>query len=177
MMTIGIIGGDERAVAIGRMFSSCGHAVTFSDPTPSNASEHAAQALGGNARASTPYEQASTCEALILAVHWEHVDDALRALGDYKDGLLIDATRPPQLWGTSGAEMLARKLDNRHVVKAFVDNLEPGRPIRVASDDPEARAAVKATVGSCGGIVEDLGPLAGAIEIERSYASEAPTNS
>lgn len=173
-MIVGIIGGDDRAVAIGRMFSSCGHAVTFSDPTPNRAAAHAAQALGGDVKASTPYEQASVCEAVVLAVHWEDVDTALRALGDYKDGLLIDATRPPKLFGTSGAEVLARKLDNRHVVKAFVDNLEPGQPIRVASDDPAARATVKATIGACGGTVEDLGPLAGAIEIERSFAATIP---
>ena len=175
-MIVGIIGGDDRAVAIGRMFRTCGHAVTFSDPTPNHAAEHAVQALGGSAKVSTPYEQAAMCEALVLAVHWDDVDKALTALGDYKDGLVIDATRPPKIWGSSGAEVLAHKLDNRHVVKAFVDNLEPGQPIRVASDDPEARATVAATITACGGVVEDLGPLAGAIEIERSYASTLPSS-
>jgi predicted dinucleotide-binding enzyme len=175
MMKIGIIGSDDRAVAIGRLLRTCGHAISFSDPTPNHAAEHAVAALDGRAQVSTPYEQAERSDALVLAVHWEDLDTALAALCDYKDGIVIDATRPPKLWGTSGAETLARKLDNRHVVKAFVDNIEPGRPVRIASDDPEARQQVKSTVVTCGGTVEDFGPLAGAIEIERSYAASVPS--
>ena len=172
-MTIGIIGGDDRAVAIGRLFKRCGHTVTFSDPTPAHTAQHAAEALGDDARATTAYQQSARCEALVLAVHWEEIDTALAALGDYKDGLLIDATRPPFLEGTSGAQLLAHKLDNRHIVKAFVDNLEPGCPVRVASDDPVARATVKTTISTCGRLIEDYGPLARASEIERDYAANA----
>lgn len=171
-MIIGIIGGDDRAVAIGRMLHACGHEISFSDPTPANAAEHAVQAMDGQARVSTPYEQAATSDAVVLAVHWQDLDRALMALGSYKDGVVIDATRPPKIHGASGAEMLARKLDNHHIVKAFVDDLRAGVPVRVASDDPLAKATVRQTVAGCGGTIEDLGPLQGAIEIERSYAEK-----
>ncbi len=172
-MTIGIIGADDRAVAIGRMLQQCGHKVSFSSPHGMEAAEKAAQALGGDAAASTTYDQAATSEALVMAIHWEDLDGALRALGDYKDGIVIDATRPPDLGdGTSGAEMLAKKLDNRHVVKAFVDVSDPNEPIRVASDDPEARMHVEEMIRVCGGTVEDAGPLAKAIEIERHYSKQ-----
>ena len=169
-MTIGIIGADDRAVTIGRLLQTCGHQISFSDPSSNHAAEHAAQALGGDAKACTTYDQAATSEALVLAVHWEDLDGSLKALGDYKDGLVIDATRPPELPdGTSGAEILAKKLDNRHVVKAFVDMSDPHEHIRVASDDPEARMQVEEMIRTCGGVVEDAGPLAAAVEIEREY--------
>ncbi len=176
IVKIGIIGGDDRAVAIGRMLSSCGHTITFSDPTSNEAATHAAQALGLGAQASTAYEQAAICEAIVLAIHWQDLEATLSAIGTYKDGLIIDATRPPNLEGTSGAELLAHKLDNRHVVKAFVTDMEPGKPIQVASNDPEARAHVESVITKCGGIIEDLGPLSHALEIERGYAESVPTN-
>lgn len=172
-MTIGIIGADDRAVAIGRMLQRCGHHVSFSDPTSNHAAEHAAEALGGEAKACTTYDQAATSEALVIAVHWDDLDGTLKALGDYKDGLVIDATRPPGTEeGTSGAEILAKKLDNRHVVKAFVDITDPHDPIRVASDDPEARVQVEEMIRMCGGTVEDAGPLSKAGEIERDFATK-----
>lgn len=171
-MTIGIIGANDRAVAIGRILGRCGHKVSFSSPHGNEAAERAARALGGDAGACTTYEQAATSEALVMAVNWNDIDVTLKALGDYKDGLIIDATRPPELEGTSGAEMLAKKLDNRHVVKAFVDLEDSGRPVRVAADDPEARMKVEEMITTCGGTVEDAGPLARAIEIEREYTSK-----
>lgn len=172
-MTIGIIGADDRGVAIGRLLQRCGHRVTFSDPNGPDHAQKAADALGGDCAACSTYDQATTADALVLAVHWEDLDGSLKALGDYKDGIIIDATRPPYLEdGTSGAELLARKLDNRHVVKAFVDMDDPKEPIRVASDDPEARIQVEEMIRVCGGVVEDVGPLSKAIEIERGYAAK-----
>jgi predicted dinucleotide-binding enzyme len=174
-MTIGIIGADDRAVAIGRMLQRCGHKVSFSSPKGNDAADKAAQALGGDASSCTTYDQAATSEALVMAIHWEDVDDTLKALGDYKDGLVIDATRPPELGAeTSGAEILAKKLDNRHVVKAFVDVADPKEPIRIASDDPEARMQVEEMIRTCGGVVEDAGPLSKAAEIERESAARHP---
>ena len=174
-MIIGIIGADDRAVAIGRLLHACGHQVSFSDPTPNHAALHAAEALDGLAAVSTPYQQGEQADALVLAVHWQDLDLALAALGTFKTGVVIDATRPPALpHGHSGAELLAHKLDNRHVVKAFVDDLQPGRPVRVAADDPEAREAIESVITTCGGTIEDYGPLSRAIEIERSYAQEHP---
>ena len=172
-MTIGIIGADDRAVAIGRMLQRCGHQISFSDPKNNRAAERAADALGGDAKACTAYDLAAASEALVMAIHWDDLDGTLKALGDYKDGLVIDATRPPELQeGHSGAEVLAKKLDNRHVVKAFVDMTDPAEPIRIASDDPEARTQVEEIIRTCGIPVEDAGPLANAAEIEKQFAKK-----
>ena len=169
-MVIGIIGADDRAVAIGRLLKTCGHSISFSDPVEQSRAERATAALE-DATVATTYDQAALSEALVLAIHWEDLDKALVCLGDYKDGVVIDATRPPRLEGdTSGAEMLEKKLDNRHVVKAFVEEPVPNGEIKVASDDPNARAMVCGMIESCGGKAIDLGPLTEAATIERAYA-------
>jgi predicted dinucleotide-binding enzyme len=170
MAIIGIIGADDRAVAIGRMIRRTGHTVCFSDLDDERTSLAAAEALGGTAFATTPYQQAANCATLLLATHWEDVDRALDALGDYKDGVLVDATRPPDLGRLSGAELLAHKLDNRHVVKGFVEPPNEDGFIRIASDDPQARAEVGKLIASCGRSALDVGPLANARTIERAVA-------
>jgi predicted dinucleotide-binding enzyme len=167
-MTIGIVGSDDRALAIARLLRHGGHRISFSDPRAPGHARRAAQAFGDDQTASTPYQQARSSDALVLAVRWEEVDQALTGLGDYKDGILIDATRAPHLErGLSGAELLAHKLDNRHIVKAFVDPPESKGVVKICGDDPEARDAVKALIESAGAVAEDLGPLKAAAELER----------
>lgn len=169
-MVIGIIGADDRAVAIGRLLKTCGHSISFSDPTDQTHAERASHALADSSAATT-YDQAATAEALVLAAHWEDLDTVLASLGDYKDGVVIDATRPPLMEDSpSGAELLEKKLDNRHVVKAFVEDVEPRGTVKVASDDPNARALVCEMIESCGGTAVDLGPLSEAATIEREFA-------
>lgn len=170
MAIIGIIGADDRAVAIGRMLRRTGNTVCFSDVHDELAAQAAAEALGDGAFATTPYQQAANCNTLLLATRWQDVDRALTELGDYKEGVLVDATRPPDLGRLSGAELLSHKLDNRHVVKGFVESPDDDGFIRIASDDPEARAEVGELIASCGRSALDVGPLANARTIERAVA-------
>ena len=172
MAIIGIIGADERAVAIGRMIRRTGNTVCFSDVNDDRTSLAAAEVLGEGAFATTPYQQAASCKTLVFTIHWEDIERALTALGDYKDGIVVDATRPPDLGRLSGAEILAHKLDNRHVVKGFVEPLETNEFIKIASDDPQARAEVGELIAHCGRTALDVGPLANARSIERAVAAE-----
>ncbi len=172
MAIIGIIGADDRAVAIGRMIRRTGRTVCFSDINDDRTSLAAAEVLGDGAFATTPYQQAASCDTLVLTVHWEDLERTLTALGDYKDGVLVDATRPPDLGQLSGAELLAHKLDNRHVVKGFVEPLETNEFIKIASDDPEARAEVSELIAQSGRTALDVGPLANARVIEREVAAQ-----
>ena len=170
MMTIGIIGSDDRAVAIGRMLTKSGNLVCFSDLDAGLSSRSAAAFIGDRAFATTPYQQSAICDALCFAIKWDALERALSLLGTYKDGIVIDATRPPDLGQLSGAELLAHKLDNRHVVKAFVEPIEPNSFIKIASDDPEARAQVGNLIADAGGNPLDVGPLASARTIEHDVA-------
>jgi predicted dinucleotide-binding enzyme len=172
-MTIGIIGADDRAVTVGKMLSGCGHVVCFSDPLHEKTPASAAHAIGHDAFACTASQQAGTCDALIFMVHWQDLDQTLRALGSYKDGIVIDATRPPDLGERSGAETIAQKLDNQHVVKALVENLEPGATIKVAADDSRARERVEELIAACGCTAENVGSLANARSIERHMTSRS----
>jgi predicted dinucleotide-binding enzyme len=171
MMTIGIIGSDDRALAIARLLSHGGHRVSFSDPSRPQHAQHAAEAFGDGATATTPYQQAGTCDALVLAVRWQEIEKTLVGLGDYKDGLLIDATRAPRLkGGMSGAEFLSHRLDNHHVVKAFVDAPAGNGVVKLCAADPDARRAVTTLIEESGARVEDLGNLSHAVDLEREYA-------
>ena len=58
------------------------------------------------------------------------------------------------------------------MVKGFVEPLETNEFIKIASDDPEARAAVSELIAHCGRTALDIGPLANARGIERSVATE-----
>ena len=172
MAIIGIIGADDRAVAIGKMLKRGGHVVCFSDLDDDRTSQSAAEGLGEGAYATTPHQQAVTCDPLFFTIHWQDLERALAALGTYKDGVVVDATRPPDLGQLSGAEMLAHKLDNPHVVKGFVESLDADESefIRIASDDPAARAKVGELIAHCGRSALDVGPLATARTIERAVA-------
>lgn len=171
-MVIGIVGADDRAVAIARELRKCGHTLSFSDPGGLDHAEKAVAALADPAvTAATPYNQAATSEALILAIHWEDMDKTLTQIGDYKDGVVIDAMRPPRIAGAeNSAVTLEHKLDNRHIVKAFVEEPMPKGEVMVASDDPEARMMVCELVQSCGGKAIDIGPLSEATVIERRFS-------
>ena len=172
MAIIGIIGSDDRAVAIGRMLKKSGYAVCFSDVRDARTAQSAAEVVGEGSFATTPYQQAANCDALVLATRWQDVDRAVAAIGPYKDGIVVDATRPPDLGRLSGAELVSHKLDNRHVVKGFVEPLERDSEdfIKIASDDPEARAEIGEIILQCGRSPLDVGPLSHAREIEHEVA-------
>jgi len=171
-MRIGIVGADDRAVSIARLLLKAGHRVTLSDPTGRNAAHNAEIALDYWATEATPHEQATESEALVLALHWEDLDGALHQIGDYHDGIVIDATRPPAPLleaGRTGAEVVASRLQNAHVVKGFVDVSDPNAAIEIASDDSRARNRVLEVIAQCGARGRDLGGLANAARIERGY--------
>ena len=174
MIHIGIIGSDEHGVEIGNALKKAGAVIYFSDVEDDRTSQSAAQRLGESAVATTPYQQAVHCDALCLAVRWEQLDRALTAIGPYKDGIVIDATRPPDLGRLSGAELVAHKLDNRHVVKAFVEPIASNAFIKIAADDPQARAEVGELIAHSGHSPLDIGPLANARVIEREFAKTLP---
>ena len=171
-MRIGIVGADDRGVAIARMLLKAGHRVTLSDPTGRNAAHNAEIALDYWATEATPLEQSMQSDALVLAVHWQDLDSAIAQVGEFTEGIVIDATRPPApliAQGESGAERIAKRLRNGHVVKGFVDITDPREPIEIASDDSGARIRVAEVIAQCGAQARDLGALHNAIRIERGY--------
>ncbi|MEL6170430.1 MAG: NAD(P)-binding domain-containing protein [Pseudomonadota bacterium] len=111
-MKIGIIGGGNVGSSLAKLLTNAGHDVLVGSRNGINSAQDAA--LHG--------------DAVVLALHYHAVADALPPLADELDGkVVVDATNPlnddwsPLLLGqeNSAAEEIARLVPNAHVVKAF----------------------------------------------------------
>lgn len=105
-MRIGIVGSDDRAMAIGRLMRSGGHQVTFADPKAKERAKRAAALVG--ARDEIPYRQAMSADLLVLAVPRQDLDRAVTAVGSGADAVIVDAVEDERgNRSQSGAEVLA----------------------------------------------------------------------
>lgn len=164
-MRIGIIGSDDRAVAIGRLLRSGGHDVTLGDPIARERAKRAASVL--NARDETPYRQAMNSDILVLAVPRQELDTAVKAVGSGTHAVVVDAVEGER--GTrahSGTEILARKLDSHNVVRALINMPQEGAHVPICGDDPHSKVLVDRALHACGCNTTDRGPLANAVELE-----------
>lgn len=163
-MKVGIIGSDERAVAIGRLLRCGGNEITVSDPANKERALRAAEVL--QAPKETPYRQAMISDVVLFAMPRRNVDTALDAMGPPGNAVVVDAVEDDR--GTRrqcGAELLAHKLDTHAVVRALID-IPPGNVIPVYGDDPEAKRTVDRALQGCGYRASDRGPLHNAINLE-----------
>ena len=176
-MKIGIIGSDDRAVAIGRLFTEGGHDVEFSHPRDPQAAEQAAEKVG--AETNIPYRLAATTEILLFAVDHDAIDDAVTAVGTLGTTVqaIIEAgdSRPAAQGDLTDAECLSKKLDSHKVVRALIVLPQAGANIPVCGDDPQAKAVVEEAFAACNCVVTDRGTLANAAELYPPPASERGT--
>jgi predicted dinucleotide-binding enzyme len=164
-MRIGIIGSDDRAIAIGRLLRSGGHQVTVADPLARERAKRAAAAIG--ARDELPYNQAMGSELVMLAVGRQDVDRAVKAIGSAPDAVIVDAVNGERGWGKrSGAEILAHKFDSHRVVRALINMPQPGANIQICGDDDRSKTLLDKALHSCGCVTTDRGPLATAAALE-----------
>lgn len=170
-MKIGIIGTNQRAAAIGRLFSAGGHEVTIGDGRSQDAAQRLAEELG--VQAATPYRQGITSEMLVFAFPRQDADRTLTALGGNPDCVIVDAREGGPAKPHCGAELLAHKLDSHQVVRALMLLPQRGADVAICGDDPEAKAAVEEAFASCGCAVNDRGPLSNAVELEPTVAVAA----
>jgi predicted dinucleotide-binding enzyme len=127
-MRIAVIGMGNVGSVLGRRWAEAGHEVTFCVRDPDNTqkraeAEKARAALG-------PVSDAAKADAVLLAVAWRAVPDALRAAGDLSGKVLLDCTNPVTLGltrltighTTSPGEEVARLVPKARVVKVFNTN-------------------------------------------------------
>ncbi len=74
-MKIGILGSGLMGGKLGRIWTSCGHDVTFAYSRNLSKLERLAKECGGSH--GTVAEAVETADAILLAVHWSRVDDVL----------------------------------------------------------------------------------------------------
>jgi len=174
-MKIGIIGSDDRAVAIGRLLSEGGHEVEFSNPNDRHAADEAASKAG--AQADIPYKLASTTEMLIFAVSHDDLDAAITAVGAVTtpQAIVEAGNSRPSGDDLTDAECLAKKLDSHAVVRALIVLPQAGANIPVCGDDPMAKAIVEQAFAACDCVVTDRGPLTSAVELYPPSATPSST--
>jgi hypothetical protein len=167
-MKIGIIGKGNVGTAIGTGLSRKGHEVKF-----------------GHRDQNEPVADAANWgEAIILAVPYENVTDAAKAIGSAVDGkVLLDVTNAIGEnmnlaigFSTSAAEELQKRLPKARVVKAFntvfAPNQSTGRvgteqlTLFVAADDTKAKQTVMQLGRDIGFDPVDAGPLRSARYLE-----------
>jgi predicted dinucleotide-binding enzyme len=178
-MRIGILGTGTLADALATCWTAAGHDVVIGSRSPSKAQALAIR-LGRTARAGSPRQVVTGCDAVLLAVPWEGVENTLDSAGAAEGALrgipLIDPVNavahgvgvlrtPP---GVAAAQQIADMAPGAHVVKAF--HLFPASqwttssdqaPVTVAmcGDDPAALRTVGQLVRDAGGVPAVLGPL------------------
>ena len=126
-MRIGILGSGLMGSKLGTLFARAGHDVVFSYSRNKEKLDRLASEASGNARAGPPDQAAQNAEALLIAVHWSHVDDVLKQAGDLSGKLIVTCSLPMDDddndlvigHSMSGAETLARKVPAARIVCAF----------------------------------------------------------
>ena len=179
-MNVGILGSGLMGGKLGTLFARAGHGVVFSYSRSQEKLQGLARDAGGRARAGTPREAAQEADVLLLAVHWSRIDDALKQAGHLVGKIIVTCSLPMNADDTelvvahtsSGAEELARKAPEAHVVAAF--NTVPsevlfnvfeaasrgGRPSLVyCGDDGRSKDSAARLITDVGFNPVDAGPL------------------
>ncbi|MDX8141661.1 NAD(P)-binding domain-containing protein [Lentzea sp. BCCO 10_0061] len=182
-MRIGILGTGTMAVALGTAWCRAGHEVLVGGRSPDKTA--AAATRMGATPAVSPAEAVAGRDAVLLAVSWQGLPDALRASGAADGALagtpLIDPTNAvahgvggllvPD--GRSAAEHVADWAPGAQVVKAFhlfaADQWDEGRePVTVvlAGDHEDALRITSGLVRDVGARPAVLGGLSRARQLE-----------
>jgi predicted dinucleotide-binding enzyme len=179
-MRIGILGSGLMGGKLGTLFVRAGHEVVFSYARSKAKLQRLARDAGDKARAGTPSEAVADADAVLLAVHWSRLDDVLTQAGYLSGKVILSCSLPMNaddsglaLGGTtSGAEELARRVPDAHVVSAFstvpsevlfavyAARRKSKRPSLVyCSDDKRAKKVAAELIGDLGFDAVDAGAL------------------
>ncbi|NBE81402.1 NAD(P)-binding domain-containing protein [Micromonospora sp. NEAU-HG-1] len=187
-VNVGILGTGNLATALGRAWAAAGHAVVVTGRSSENASRAAGQ-IGGTAEAVGPADFAARVDAVVVAVAWEGLEEALALVGAADGSLngrtVIDCTNAVdfatgQLKPTSGsaAEFVARLARGAHVVKAlhlfagvswpYTGAQDSAPVVAICGDQPEALERVGALIADLGGRTAVIGGLTSARQLEEA---------
>jgi len=172
---------------LGTIFARAGHDVVFSYSRSRQKLKDLAESAGANAHVGTPAEAVQTADAVLLAVHWTRIDDALPRAGALEGKTLLTCSLPMSnddthlIIGhtTSGAEALAARIPGAHVVSAFSTvpsevlfpvfekrETKPRPDLVYCGDDKGAKDTVAGLIRDVGFDPVDLGPLSMARYVE-----------
>jgi len=180
-MRIGILGSGLMGGKLGTLFARAGHEVVFAYARSRSKLTRLAKDAAPNARAGTPVEAVNGADALLLAVNWGRIDDALQQTGDLSGKVLVtcalamndDNTDLVIAHTSSAAEEIARKARGARVVSAFGTvpsevffgvydsrKKKARRPTMIyCGDDDSAKKMVATLIHDAGFDPLDVGPL------------------
>jgi len=179
-VNIAIIGAGNVGGALGKGWARAGHRITYGVPDPADAKVRPVAASAGGATVTGVAEAVRGADAIVLAVPFAAVPDALAAAGDLAGRIVIDATNPLRMGGgglelslgfsDSAGERVAALASGAAVFKTLnqigfelmADSAGFGqRPVMfVAGDDSERKPTVMALVDDLGFEAVDAGGLA-----------------
>jgi hypothetical protein len=177
-MKIGIIGTGRVGASLGKAFAAKGHSVMFGSRDPHSGKTQAIiREVNKDTLAGTISEAIGFGEVITLATPWTALDEVIKAGGDWRGKIIIDATnRIGVHQPTSIAEEIAAKASGAKVVKAFntIGAEHYGDPwfgdqvasMFICGDDVAAKSIVGGLVQELGFDLVDAGSLAQARYLE-----------
>jgi predicted dinucleotide-binding enzyme len=187
-MKLAIIGAGNVGGTLGLAWAQkAGHDVVFGVRDPqAEKTQSLLRAIGAKARAATVPEAAASADVIVLATPWPATEAAIRAMGDLKGKIVLDATNPlrrgPDGIGLeighviSGGEKVQGWAPGASVFKTlnttgFGNMASPvfhgvKSVMFVAGDDAANKPKVMELVGQLGFEMVDAGPLRNARLLE-----------
>ncbi|MER5700785.1 NAD(P)-binding domain-containing protein [Micromonospora sp. NPDC002296] len=187
-VNVGILGTGNLATTLGRAWAAAGHTVVVTGRSSENAGRAAGQ-IGGAAEAVGPADLAARVDAVVVAVAWEGLEEAISLVGGADGSLsgmtVIDCTNAVdyatgQLKPTSGsaAELVARVARGAHVVKAlhlfagaswpYTGPQDSAPVVAICGDQPDALERAAALTADLGGRTAVIGGLTSARQLEEA---------
>jgi 8-hydroxy-5-deazaflavin:NADPH oxidoreductase len=184
-MKIGIIGGGNMAIGLGKIWANHGHELMFSFSRSEQKLKDTAAAVSDRATTGTPAAAVAFADVVLLAVPWNAVSEALQAAGSLSGKILFSCVNAlkPDMSGmaigttTSAAEEIAKLAPGARVVEGlplFAEVLQSGSTdfngqtasVFYCGDDAEAKAVVAGLLQETGVEAIDVGGLTTARYIE-----------
>jgi hypothetical protein len=93
-MRVGILGSGLMGGKLGTIFARAGHEVIFSYSRSEQKLRKLARDAKGKSRPGTPREAAQEADAILLAVHWSRMADALNQAGNLSGKVIVTCSLP-----------------------------------------------------------------------------------
>ena len=182
-MKVAIIGSGNVGSAVAKAAKNTGHEVTVADLEGAENLDSLSRELGVTTTNSNA-DAVGDSDVVVLAVPYGAVESVVDEIADsVGDKIVLDVTNPLkadlsglQTDGTSGAELVQKRLPQARVVKAFntvfaanqADPTVDGVQLDgfVAGDDPDAKKQISHLLEEVGYRSIDVGPLSAARYLE-----------
>jgi len=178
-VNIAIIGAGNVGGALGKSWARAGHRIVYGVKDPKDAKHAPAARAAGNAALAPVAEAVHGADAIVLAVTWSAVTDAIAACGSLSGRVLIDVTNPLTFangalslalgFEASGGETVAALAKGAHVFKtlnqvgfnvmADASGFSVAPTMFVAGEDGTDKEKVMNLVRDLGFEPMDAGPL------------------